>query len=763
MHRDTALLEAVNSVRCFMRLVEYGVPFPTDGLGRFIGYQTDHDASARGTSAGPLTSKYMTEALERRVRENPDVRILDRTTVIRVVTEHNRAVGVVCLSPSANGGAQLFPIRADDIILATGGAAGVYADSVYPLSQSGALGLAVDAGCTMNNLTEWQYGIASKKVRWNLSGSYQQVIPSYYSVDQNGVRRNFLADRFDTASEMCSAIFLKGYQWPFDSAKTEGSTKVGNGTTWRTLSSLSYNSAGLMSKQTYGNGDYIDFTYDSLDRITEKKYNGSSTRRATYAYGADGSLARSTDFSTGTTTKYVYDLADRLVGVREYTGTSISARALRASTDYIYADKTNYLIGMRHFSPLGTQTVDYTYGDITEGQMPDQVYSVKWNGEEKLSYTYDPLGRLSARTLHVTGNVENIPQLTTQYSYVNVGENRTTTMVQSVSTMGVTHNYTYDAVGNIQSIQLGSDVTSYEYDSLNQLVRVNDPYLNRTVTYEYENGNITFEHTYAYTTGDLPATPMYSTQYHYDDPVWRDVLTGSSYLRYNQNTANTASACSADAAAEDDAAATLAESVLGENFHAVELTENDLFGGTEAAGASAFGAQTASAQASNSAVVESTSTIQSDEIGNIIDVDGMEFVWEGRQLQSIGANGTPYFSYEYNIDGQRTKKTVTDFDTGEATTTEYFYNSGMLMGQKTGNDVLVFMYDESGGMFGFTYNGAPYYYVKNAQNDVWAVTNADGQAVVLYFYDAWGDVAKRYVADGYDAIAQINPILYRSC
>ena len=226
MHRDTALLEAVNSVRCFMRLVEYGIPFPTDGLGRFIGYQTDHDASARGTSAGPLTSKYMTEALERRVRENPDVRILDRTTVIRVVTEHNRAIGVVCLSPSANGGAQLFPIRADDIILATGGAAGVYADSVYPLSQSGALGLAVDAGCTMNNLTEWQYGIASKKVRWNLSGSYQQVIPSYYSVDQNGVRRNFLADRFDTASEMCSAIFLKGYQWPFDSAKTEGSSKI---------------------------------------------------------------------------------------------------------------------------------------------------------------------------------------------------------------------------------------------------------------------------------------------------------------------------------------------------------------------------------------------------------------------------------------------------------------------------------------------------------------------------------------------------------
>ena len=216
------------------------------------------------------------------------------------------------------------------------------------------------------------------------------------------------------------------------------------------------------------------------------------------------------------------------------------------------------------------------------------------------------------------------------------------------------------------------------------------------------------------------------------------------------------------AAAEDDTAAALAESLLGEDFHAVELTANDLFGGVGASGASAFGTQTASAQTNSSAVVESTSSVQSDEIGNIIDVDGMEFVWEGRQLQSIGANGTPYFSYEYNIDGQRTKKTVTDFDTGETTTTEYFYNGSTLAGQKTGSDVLVFMYDESGDMFGFTYNGTPYYYVKNAQNDVWAVTNADGQAVVLYFYDAWGDVAKRYEADGYEAIAEVNPILYRS-
>lgn len=226
MHRDTALIEAANSIRCFMRLVDYGVPFPTDEIGRFIGYRTDHDNTARGTSAGPLTSKYITEALERSVQENPDIHILDCTTVIRVVTNQGRAVGVICLSPSANGEARLFSLAADNVILATGGAAKVYADSVYPPSQSGALGLAVEAGCVLNNLTEWQYGIASKKVRWNLSGSYQQVIPTYYSVDAKGNRHDFLADWFDSPAEICNAIFLKGYQWPFDSAKTEGSSRI---------------------------------------------------------------------------------------------------------------------------------------------------------------------------------------------------------------------------------------------------------------------------------------------------------------------------------------------------------------------------------------------------------------------------------------------------------------------------------------------------------------------------------------------------------
>lgn len=225
MHGDIAFVEAVNSMRCFNHLVEYGVPFPTDKYGRFIGYKTDHDNARRGTSAGPLTSKYMTECLEKRVLVNKELTLLDETAVIRIVTGNGKAVGVIALQKDGDL-YKLLPIQTKYVVAATGGAATVYKNTVYPDSQTGALGLLADAGCKFCNLTEWQYGIASIGVKWNLSGSYQQVIPTYYSVDECGNKYEFLCDVFNDVTDACNNVFLKGYQWPFDSKKKNGSSKI---------------------------------------------------------------------------------------------------------------------------------------------------------------------------------------------------------------------------------------------------------------------------------------------------------------------------------------------------------------------------------------------------------------------------------------------------------------------------------------------------------------------------------------------------------
>ena len=217
---EHALCEAAYSTRCFMRLIELGVRFPTNEFGEYAGYKTDHDPRTRATSCGPLTSKYMTEALERSVISK-GIEIIDLQRVIKILTEDNAVTGVACVNTVTG---EMSVIACQNVILCTGGPACIYKNTVYPESQHGATGLAIEAGATLSNMEEWQYGIASTKFRWNLSGTYQQVLPRYISVDKDGNESEFLYEKLGTESP--GLIFLKGYQWPFDTRRTEGSSKV---------------------------------------------------------------------------------------------------------------------------------------------------------------------------------------------------------------------------------------------------------------------------------------------------------------------------------------------------------------------------------------------------------------------------------------------------------------------------------------------------------------------------------------------------------
>ena len=219
---DTALVDAACSVRSFMKLVHLGVPFPTNRYGEFVGYQTDHDTKKRATSAGPLTSKFMTEALEKSVRQKK-IPIKDETVIFKILTQNNAVIGAVGFDKKEK---KIVLFRCPNIILATGGHAMIYENRVYPESQTGMTGMALEAGAEGANLSEWQYGIASVDFRWNLSGTYQQVMPRYVSVDESGEEHEFLPDYFAYPEDAINYVFMKGYQWPFDSAKVNGSSVI---------------------------------------------------------------------------------------------------------------------------------------------------------------------------------------------------------------------------------------------------------------------------------------------------------------------------------------------------------------------------------------------------------------------------------------------------------------------------------------------------------------------------------------------------------
>ena len=224
---DIALCEAALSTQCFLKLVELGVPFPRNRYGEYIGYKTDHDPRRRATSVGPYTSKQMTECLEAAVQAK-GVPMLDKTQVIKILTDGGTVCGLLCLNTAAQDVADRFTlIRCKNVIWATGGPAGMYADSVYPFSQYGATGLALEAGAKGKNLTEWQYGLASVAPRWNVSGTYMQVLPRVYSAAADGSgEHEFLMDFFTDAHDMLSKLFLKGYQWPFDVRKVADGSSI---------------------------------------------------------------------------------------------------------------------------------------------------------------------------------------------------------------------------------------------------------------------------------------------------------------------------------------------------------------------------------------------------------------------------------------------------------------------------------------------------------------------------------------------------------
>jgi len=226
-HGDLSLAEAIGSLREFYHLVQAGVPFPTDSMGTFIGYKTDHDPFERATSAGPKTSRFMSECLQKQL-ERYGVKMYDSQEAAHLLTvgsgKSRRIAGLAAVDKKSKGKANrtINVFLGANIVLAAGGPGELYKTSVYPKGQLGIHGLAFKAGLIAENLTESQFGLASTKFRWNVSGTYMQAVPRLFSTDADGKNeKEFLTGFFPSMSKMATDIFLKGYQWPFDPQRIE--------------------------------------------------------------------------------------------------------------------------------------------------------------------------------------------------------------------------------------------------------------------------------------------------------------------------------------------------------------------------------------------------------------------------------------------------------------------------------------------------------------------------------------------------------------
>ena len=161
--------------------------------------------------------------------------------------------------------------------------------------------------------------------------------------------------------------------------------------------------------------------------------------------------------------------------------------------------------------------------------------------------------------------------------------------------------------------------------------------------------------------------------------------------------------------------------------------------------------------------------VTSDAIGNTLSDGTRTYTWKhGRQLATTVMDGKTW-TYTYNADGMRTKRVSGN------TSYTYYYNGDMLRYLDYDSNTtdssqaakLYFVLDASGNPIEVSYRpeGSTttkfYYYVQNLQGDVIAlVDSANGNTVVTYTYDAWGNVLN---VDGAlkTSLGVLNPFRYR--
>ena len=121
----------------------------------------------------------------------------------------------------------------------------------------------------------------------------------------------------------------------------------------RTLATYGYTpETNYLSALDYGNGDSVQYTYDSLGRTMAQTWEDNDA--VTYAYDNSSGLASIFDSATGRTTKYYYDFTDRLM---KYTVTGSNHAH---SVEYKY-DATNKLLELVETVNGTVLTTSYTY------------------------------------------------------------------------------------------------------------------------------------------------------------------------------------------------------------------------------------------------------------------------------------------------------------------------------------------------------------------------------------------------------------------
>ena len=372
---------------------------------------------------------------------------------------------------------------------------------------------------TLGNTTTYSYN--DKGLLSAVKDARNHVVHYMYDSNNDYIKQAFMSllgkvsYSYDTKRKLTSVTSSPEtdpvvYNFTYNAFNNLLTAKVGT----QLLSKNNYapNNGNLTSTQ-YGNLDAVNYTYDSVDRMTKKVYNGAEY---SWVYDARGNVAKFSDEVEDKTYTYTYDLSNRLIqsyrSDNAYLRQSFNAENLTSSVSFGFGGTTGSAV--------------YTYNN-TKDNAPAQV---KFADNTRENLTYDALGRTESTGVY---NSSGHGVFLSSYTYKDKNTAQTSGVVSRMknahgSTVFSDYSYTYDANGNITLITTGDNYCiQYTYDSLNRLTRCDDEIAEKTWTFTYDKkGNITCKKIYpCYLIGQTLGTPDTTANYTYGNSNWADLLT----------------------------------------------------------------------------------------------------------------------------------------------------------------------------------------------------------------------------------------------
>ncbi|MDQ0414363.1 DNRLRE domain-containing protein [Mesobacillus stamsii] len=528
-----------------------------------------------------------------------------------------------------------------------------------------------------------------------------------------------------------------------------------------------YDSYGNLVSTTFADGTKETYAYDT-NKNYQKSVTDSLGRTTTTLQDKYGNTTSVTD-SELNTIYYTYNLQNLLTQVKDAKGNITSyeydangnlntaTNAALKKTLFTY-NAQNQLTTRKE--PLG-QTTSFVYdanGNTIETGLPsgdklhnfynqnNQLLHKVINDSRKWTYSYDANGNVESVLNVVTGakkvltyNKNNkVTKSSSDSQSVEYGYDGTgvaTSVVGKSGTQSFTQSYTIDANERLTHIKRnGASQVSLTYTKKDSLAFIS--YVNGiSSTYDYDvAGQLNTLTVKKGTTALDTFTYTYDTRGNIISVTSNAGIATYDYDENNQLISET-TVDGATISYEYDKVGNQTKKNLVEN----EQTTINSYSYNDNNQLTQFDGQSYSYDPNGNRTQDSQYKYIYNKLGELVEIQTL--------------NGQTIATYAYNEDSRRTSKTV------NGQTTYYHYDEEQVLFEtdESGTITAEYSYDDFGRPLTMTKEGETYYYILNEHKDVIALTDALGNTVALYAYDAWGNILAKS-----GSMADKNPYRYAS-